>query len=204
MAVRTLAQLAKPFRADQYVNYFTFDVVGQLAMGAPIGFLEQEKDVGGNIQSIHDGYYLMANMGNIPGQMFWFNNPLARFMIRKFGGSQMNSFETFLGWLEKRVDQRMREGLAADRRPDMLQFFIDGKTPDGESVSKSEVMIEGVNILGVGADTTAIAILAILGQLLMNQAAYKKAQRELDEAAAAAVAEGQELDFQALEKLPYL
>lgn len=63
-------------------------------------------------------------------------------------------------------------------------------------------MIEGVNILGAGADTTAIAILAILGQLLMNEAAYKKAQRELDEATAAA--DGQELDFQALEKLPYL
>ncbi|WPB08484.1 uncharacterized protein RHO25_013150 [Cercospora beticola] len=196
--LRELATKDEPVRIDEYANYFTFDVVGQLSMGGPIGFLEQGKDVGGNIQSIHDGFYLMANMGHVPGKMFWFNNPVARFLIRKFGGERMNTFETFLGWLEKRVDQRMQEGLG-DRRFDMLQYFINGKTQDGKPVSKGEVMIEGVNILGAGADTTAIAILAVLGQLLLRDDALQRVRAEVDQAYATNGA-----SFRELEKLPFL
>lgn len=104
--------------------------------------MEKETDVAGNIKSIHDGFYLMANMGHVPWQMFWFNNFIVRYLIRKYGGESMNAFENFLGWLEKRVDQRMHEGLS-DRRPDLLQYFINGKTPDGNPVMKAaEVMIE--------------------------------------------------------------
>lgn len=141
----------------------------------------------------------MANMGHMPWKMFWFNNPVARYLTRTFGGERMNTFETFLDWLEKRVDQRMREG-PGDRRPDMLlQYFINGKTPGGSAVSKAEVMIEGVNILGAGADPTAVAILAVLGQLLLNDEALQKVRAEVDAAHAAGQA-----SFRGLEKLPYL
>lgn len=197
--LRDLATKGEPIRIDEYVNYFTFDVVGQLAMGGPIGFLEQGRDVDGNIQSIHDGFYLMANMGHVPWKMFWFNNPVARYLVRNYGGKRMNTFESFLGWLSERVDKRMTEGLG-DRRHDMLQFFIEGKSPDGSPVSKAEVMIEGVNIIGAGADTTAVAILAVLGQLLMNKEAFQKVRAEVEQACGKA----EMVSFRELEQLPYL
>ena len=40
---------------SQWVSYFTFDVVGQLAMGGELGFLEKEEDVDSIISSIHSG-----------------------------------------------------------------------------------------------------------------------------------------------------
>jgi cytochrome P450 len=197
-----VAKSSKPIRLDQYVNYFTFDVVGQLSMGGPIGFLEQEKDVDGNIASIHDGFYLMANMGHVPWKMFWFNNPISRLVRRILSGERANSFQKFLGWLETRVDQRMRDGLG-DKRPDMLHYFINGKTSGGTPVSKAEVMIEGVNILGAGADTTTVAILAVFGQLLTRKGSLSKAQQEVDKAHANLEPSGF-LPFRELEKLPYL
>jgi cytochrome P450 len=191
----------KPIRLDQFVNYFTFDVVGQLAMGGPIGFLEQERDVDGIIQSIHDGFYMMSNMGTVPGQMYWMNNRVARYLVQKFGGARLNSFEVFLTWLDKRIDERMRDGLG-NRRFDMLQYFINGKNPSGEPVTKGEVMIEGVNILGAGADTTAISILAVLGDLLQKPDAFKRLREELDDAHERLNVSS--LPFRELEKLPYL
>jgi hypothetical protein len=62
---------------DKWVNYFAFDAVARIGMGGPLGFLEQGQDVNGIIRSIHDGFYVMADMGNMPLQMWWFNNPLS-------------------------------------------------------------------------------------------------------------------------------
>lgn len=86
----------------------------------------------------------------------------------------MNAFENFLGWLEKRVDQRMHEGLGG-RRLDLLQYFINGKTPDGNPVMKAaKVMIEG----------TAFAILAVMSSLLVHDDALQRVRDELDKAVA--------------------
>jgi len=87
----------------------------------------------------------MANMGNMPLQMFWFNNPVAQWVVKKFGGRRLNAFTLFIEWLDKQVEKRMTEGLG-DRRRDMLQHFIEAKDQNGESVKKGDVMIEGVNI----------------------------------------------------------
>ncbi|KAF7556309.1 hypothetical protein G7Z17_g1508 [Cylindrodendrum hubeiense] len=167
---------------DKWANYFTFDTVGKLAMGGTIGFLEHGKDVDGIIRSIHDGFYLMANMGNVPFQMFWFNNPLAKWALRTFGGQRLNAFDIFLEWLDERVEERMTQGLKDGQRRDMLQHYIEAKDPQGLPVKKGDVMIEGVNILGAGADTTTIGILAILGSVLTNPNAKRKLQEEIDQA----------------------
>jgi len=186
-------------------NYFAFDVVGQLALGGKIGFVEHGKDVGGIIKSIHDGFYLMANMGNIPLQMFWFNNSIAQWLVKNFGGKRLNSFNVFLQWLDKRVTERMRTGLG-DKRKDMLQHFVEAKDMSGQPVKKGDVMIEGVNILGAGADTTSIGILAVMGAILTHPEAKKKLQEELDQAYKdlGLVETSSEIDFKDAEKLPYL
>ncbi|KAL1982523.1 hypothetical protein VTN96DRAFT_1248 [Rasamsonia emersonii] len=147
----------------------------------------------------------MANMGNIPGQMFWINNALAQWLIKRFGGKRLNSFSIFLDWLDRRVSERMKNGLG-DRRKDMLQHFIEAKDMDGKPVWKGDVMIEGVNILGAGADTTSIVILAVLSALLLHRPERQKLQQEIDQAYTSLGLQdpGQEISFKDAERLPYL
>ncbi|KAH6983189.1 cytochrome P450 [Ilyonectria sp. MPI-CAGE-AT-0026] len=191
---------------DKWANYFTFDAVGKLAMGGTIGFLEQGKDVDGIIRSIHDGFYLMANMGNVPFQMFWINNPVTKWFVKTFGGERLNAFDIFLDWLEERVEERMKHGLQHGQRRDMLQHYIEAKDPQGLPVKKGDVMIEGVNILGAGADTTTIGILAILGSLITNPEAKQKLQQEIDQAYQDMDLDKKhrEITFKEAENLPYL
>ncbi|CAI7613738.1 unnamed protein product [Penicillium pancosmium] len=202
---REFSRSAESVPLHLWGNYFAFDVVGQLALGGKIGFVERGEDVSGIIKSIHDGFYLMSNMGNIPLQMRWFNNDLAHWMVKKFGGKRLNSFNIFLQWLEKRVEERMANGLG-DKRKDMLQHFVDAKDMSGHQVQKGDVMIEGVNILGAGADTTSIGILAIMGAILTHPEAKMKLQGEIDQAYKDLGLDetGSEIDFKDAEKLPYL
>ncbi|KAJ9245288.1 hypothetical protein DTO169E5_1155 [Paecilomyces variotii] len=202
---REFSKSSEPVPLHSWANYFAFDVVGQLALGGKIGFVEHGEDIGGIIKSIHDGFYLMANMGNVPLQMFWFNNSIAQWMVKNFGGKRLNSFNVFLKWLDKRVTERMTNGLGTKRR-DMLQHFVEAKDMSGQPVKKGEVMIEGVNILGAGADTTSIGILAVMGAILTHPAAKEKLCKELDQAYKDLGLEGtsSEIDFKDAEKLPYL
>ncbi|KAG7051926.1 cytochrome p450 [Colletotrichum scovillei] len=194
-----------PVRMDEWANYFAFDVVGSLALGGPIGFIEKGKDVDGIIRSIHDGFWLMANMGNMSLQMTWFNNRIAQWALRSFGGERLQAFSKFVDWLEVRVDERYRDGLGSQRR-DMLQLFIDAKDMTGQPVTKGDVMMEGVNILGAGADTTTIGILSALGSLLLHPEAIVRLQAEIDEAYCSLGLEktGRDIEFLESSKLPFL
>lgn len=164
---KELVLRGKPVPIDTWANFFTFDVVGQLSLGGQLGMLEQERDVDGIIRSIHDGSYLMAIMGNMPVQTFGFNNLVAQWAVKNFGGKRLNAFSVFLDWLEQRVDERMEKESEENQR-DMLQHFINAKDRKDKPVKKGDVMIEVVNILGAGADTTSIAVLAVLGALLLH------------------------------------
>ncbi|KAF5672039.1 cytochrome p450 [Fusarium heterosporum] len=201
-----LADETNYFSLDKMVNYFTSDVVGQLAIGGKIRFLEHGQDVGGIIQSIHDGFYFMGNMGILPLQMQWINNPVSKWITKTFGGDRLNAFDVFIDWLDDRVEERMTDGLLPGQPRDLLQHFIEAKDPWGQQVSKREVMIEGVNILAAGSDTTAISILACLGYLLTNIESKRKLMEEIDNCYQALNIgqAGREVSFKEAEKLPYL
>ncbi|KAL4731516.1 hypothetical protein ACLX1H_000486 [Fusarium chlamydosporum] len=201
-----LADDGNYFSIDKMVNYFTSDVVGQLALGGMVGFLEQKMDVGGIIQSVHDGFYCTGNMAILPLQLFWISNPVSKWLTKNFGGGRLKAFDVFVDWLDKRVEERMVNGLLPDQRRDALQHFIEAKDPQGRPVDKKEVMIEGVNFLAAGSDTTSVGILTCLGYLLTNPDSKMKLMREIDEAYRELKLEdeGREISFKEAEKLPYL
>ena len=75
----------------------------------------------------------------------------------------------------------MAEGEVKDRTPDMLDHFISMKDPDGGQVSFPGVAVEGGNLIGAGADTTAIAIAVVVGQLLVHPEDLQRVRQEIDE-----------------------
>ena len=52
---RKFAIAGQAIDMSKWVHYFTFDVVGELAMGGELGFLAEGKDVDGIMNRIHGG-----------------------------------------------------------------------------------------------------------------------------------------------------
>ncbi len=151
---------------------------------------------------------MLGNMGHVPLQMWWFNNPVSKWLFERFGPAELQAFPKFLKWLEARVVDRMKNGLGG-RRMDMLQHFVEMKgSPSSptESATKEDVMTESVLILGAGADTTAISIQTILGHLIMYPGVAFKLQQEIDQASRNTRLNetGRDISYNDATKLPYL
>jgi cytochrome P450 len=53
------------FEFARWAVYLAYDVISSVAFGAPFGFVEQGKDVGGLIQGSHDGLLLFGIMSRL-------------------------------------------------------------------------------------------------------------------------------------------
>lgn len=194
------ARRGEPIKLDRWVEYFTFDLVGQLGLGAMKGFLQQEEDLDGIIQGIVGSFYLAANLGHVWGQTRWLTTKFTESVMTLLG---VKAQQVLRHWIESSVRERQRVGKTG--RPDMLQFLVDLRDASGKPLSFDEIGSEIGALLGAGADTTGIGILACLEQLLRHPDGYRRLQREVDEAhARLTYAPAQELDYREVEKLPYL
>jgi cytochrome P450 len=140
--------------------------------------------------------------------MFWFYNPLSAFLLKHFGPKSTKGQSNFLHWLINIVSSRLAEedaGNPKNRALDMLDTFSSMKDPDGSPVQIPGVLVEGGNLIGAGADTTAAGISVVLGQLLRHPHDYLRVQREVDDAFAKnSISKASELTYLLAEKIPYL
>ncbi|VUC37794.1 unnamed protein product [Clonostachys rosea] len=173
------AQQGKSVNLHHWSSYFAFDVVGKIGIGAPIGFLENGGDIKDIIKSIHNGFYHLSNLGYIPGQQAWVNNPVTQFMFKLLRGKG-SSFSTFNEWSLKQVVDRLNEPKDVDRKRDILDYFIEMKEPNGDKATLPSVLIEIGNLIGAGADTTAIGICSVLAELIPRPKDLLRIRQEVD------------------------
>jgi hypothetical protein len=74
----------------------------------------------------------------------------------------------------------MKESSRESKKHDMLDHFLAMKDPKGKPASISAIMAEIGNVLAAEADTTSVAITAVLGPLLRDSVRYRRLQAELD------------------------
>ncbi|KJX92942.1 hypothetical protein TI39_contig4512g00004 [Zymoseptoria brevis] len=171
----------RPVRLDRWTMFFAYEVVSNLALGHLKGFLERGEDVNNIIDSNHMGFWLNANVGYLPGQSRWFSNYYFLGVMTKLG----STFSAISDWIDGAVANGRRGHSNISRGPDLLQHFLNMSDEDGNPVSDEEVASEIGNVLGAGADTTGILIMATIKYLIENHA-------------------GQEIRYTDLAKLPFL
>ena len=124
---------------SEWTNAFTFDVVGELAYGEPIGDLETETDVMGIRRSIFETMFVQANFANLPFQSKLIVNPvlMGLFHVLRIPNAGAN----FLAHTQKMVRDRQEHGLG-EKREDMLSYFTKMKDADGNPASYNEIIME--------------------------------------------------------------
>ncbi|KAL2214516.1 cytochrome P450 [Sarocladium strictum] len=183
----------RPVDIAQKIQFFSLDVISDLAFGQAFGYIEEDADVFDFIKITRSFFPVALVMANLPAVVTILHSRFFRSALPK--ETDKFGFGAFIGVANKKVAERF--GPNAESHPDMLGSFIRHGL-DQEEASRESLL----NVVA-GSDTSATTIRLMLVNLLSNPSAYSKLQREIDEGIRAGKISTPVTDHEARE-LPYL
>ncbi|KAH7412661.1 cytochrome P450 [Cadophora sp. MPI-SDFR-AT-0126] len=177
----------------RWLQFYAFDVIGEMTYSKRHGFLEENKDVDGIIDYIANLFNYVAPVGQIPIlDLFFLKNPIyllaakyglvdATFPVARF--AQQRMAERFPKEKDGEKSVLPSTEPKAMSQPDLLSKFIQAKTDRPEFMTDSLVMTMAVSMAFAGSETTAISLSSVFYYLLKNPQCMEKLYQELDEKA---------------------
>jgi benzoate 4-monooxygenase len=191
-----------------WCNFLAFDIIGDLAFGAPFGMLEAGRDETkmqrtptdpvvsvAAIDVLNRRSEVSATLGCLPRLV-----PFAPYLPDRFFSKGLAAVRDLAGIATARVEERLSpEGQEKNTRRDMLTRLQEGRDENGLPMGRAELTAEAQTLMIAGSDTTSNTACALLYWCLRTQGVVETIQRELD----AAVPEGAELPtFDMVKNLP--
>uniref|UniRef100_A0A8H7XWB7 Cytochrome P450 monooxygenase n=1 Tax=Psilocybe cubensis TaxID=181762 RepID=A0A8H7XWB7_PSICU len=177
-------------------NYLAFDIVGDLAFGAPFGMINAARDLAVVPRNQEDamksyGTNAAVDVVEIPAVKI-LNGRGEYSMSMGVLPPLWRPFVRHLPWYSKgQQDVKALAGIAimavAKRfaspvdRVDLLSKLQNGRDPEGNPLSREELTAECLTLLIAGSDTTSNSTCAILYYLARTRRAQLELQKELDE-----------------------
>ncbi|GKU10840.1 unnamed protein product, partial [Fusarium langsethiae] len=183
----------RPVDFSEKSQFFTLDVISDLAFGQPFGYLAKDEDVFDFLKITKAYFPVTVTMANLPWMISLLHSRLFSGLVPK--DTDKIGFGAFIGVAKKKVAERF----APDAAPhaDMLGSFIKN------GLSQEQASRESLLNVVAGSETTATTIRMIMLCILTSPAAYKRLQQEIDDAAQAGTISSPITDAEA-RKLPFL
>lgn len=196
-----------------WLQYFAFDVIGQITYSKQHGFVDKNEDVDGMITYLGRLFSYVAPIGQIPWlDLLFLKNPLMRFL--DYMGFKPFAFP-ITAFAKARMAERLSEQASEKNsdvvprsgRADLLSMFLKAQTDRPEFMTDQRVLTMAVSMAFAGSETTAISLAAVFYFLLKHPDCYAKLQAELDEAVAGGKVEARPdglVSWSESQSLPYL
>ncbi|KAK3303596.1 cytochrome P450-like protein [Chaetomium strumarium] len=185
----------KPKACDftRWLQFYAFDVIGEITYSKRHGFIEKNEDVDGIVAYLTKLFLYVAPIGQIPIlDRLFLKNPIylklsewglldATFPVAKFARARM----------AERLPQIQNgepvlptsESKALVKSPDLLSKFIAAREARPDFMTDTLVQTMAVSMAFAGSETTAISLSAVFYYLLKNPHALARLRKELDDAA---------------------
>ncbi|PHH87670.1 hypothetical protein CDD83_8550 [Cordyceps sp. RAO-2017] len=178
-----------------WIAYCTWDIIGAATLSEDFGYLHQGSDHDGSI-NLNDRF---ADYFGTVGQIPFVDTLLDKNPLVRLGPPTLENVASFtLRHIQARVQGRDPHYNPA--MPDFLQHFLDTREEKPDAVDEQLVFSYTVNVLLAGADTSAIAIRAVMYFVLCNRRVWDRLSEEL----LATDWEGPVAPFSTARALPYL
>ncbi|KAI9871700.1 MAG: hypothetical protein M1830_002597 [Pleopsidium flavum] len=198
------------FDSLHWFNYLAFDIIGDLAFGAPFGMLEKGKDIA-EVRLTPDSpptyapaIEVLNRRGEVSGALGCLPalKPYAKYLPDRFFRDGLEAVENLAGIAVARVNARLQPDVAEkNERVDLLARLMEGKDENGDKLGRQELTAEALTQLIAGSDTTSNTSCALLFWCLKTPGVMEKLQKELDEA----IPNNDTIpDFATVKDLPYL
>jgi cytochrome P450 len=210
----------QPCLFSEWIQFFAFDVIGELTWSERLGFVEENRDIS-NIIGTVDAF---QNYGTVVGQNPWLDrvlvkNPLKRFLESKglWPSSPNTAIVNFA--LDRQREHAAKSTLGTQKQQqhrrsgvNFLERFLQYQEKNPEFLTDNRITAMCASLIIAGSDSTAISLSAVFYFLLTNPRVYSKLLREIDTADAAgslasskdSTGAGDVVPFTAANKLPYL
>ncbi|KAK0119669.1 hypothetical protein ONS95_011106 [Cadophora gregata] len=201
----------EPVDLGVWLQYYTFDTMGEITFGKKFGFLEQGKDVDRTMKAIDITLTYNAIIGQIPlAHKFLLGIPGLAYII-----PQVETMNTILNFTLKAIASRpspspMFHNAYSDAKfpsapagKDMLSRWTSVPTTSPIKMTKRDLIAHLSSNVFAGSDTTAIALRAAIYYLCKDPTHMAKLVSEIDTAASI----GQLSDppsYREASRLPYL
>jgi hypothetical protein len=159
-----------------WLHFFAFDVLGEVAFSKKFGFLEAGVDVDNNIKTIDNSQWYNGIIGQVPWLDHIFRrNPLWH-LIPFLSTKNALVTRTALGQLEKR--QNPPNGEKVEYR-DLLNSLIIAQQEHPEALGHGDVFAIAHGAIFAGSDSTASTMQSFFWYVLANKKVYEKLVDEI-------------------------
>ncbi|KAL4980977.1 cytochrome P450-domain-containing protein [Aspergillus desertorum] len=177
--------------ALNWFNFVAFDIIGDLAFGAPFGMLDKGQDIAEMrkspdsppqyvqaVEVLNRRGEVSATLGCYPAL-----KPVAKYLPDRFFRDGLEAVENLAGIAIACVNERLKpEVMANNTRVDLLARLMEGKDANGNKLGRAELTAEALTQLIAGSDTTSNTSCAILYYCLRTPGVIDKLHKVLDEA----------------------
>jgi cytochrome P450 len=182
-AAISMGMKEKTFDFCPWAVYMAYDVMSEVAFGAPFGFVAKGGDVAGLIKGLRDGLIPFATMARL--------YPLTNLVKKTWLGNRLfvvkpeheNGFGALMRFRDRLIEKRLQD-LAEGKtvRFDLLQMLIDARDENGQPLSLDSIKAEVLVVLLAGADSTGTSFQALVKFVLANPPVYARIMVEIDAA----------------------
>ena len=167
------ARTGQPVSWEHWLDYFAFDVVGEVTFSRQFGFLASGRDIADAIKNQGVMTHYLAIMAYFP----WAHNYLlANPLIEKLG---LLPTMHILDTCNAAIAARSKNDAV---RKDMIEQWLEQLRNHADRMEESEIFAAVVITVGAGADTISAALQALIYQLLRTPTMLAQLQAELDSA----------------------
>ncbi|OQV03675.1 hypothetical protein CLAIMM_08691 [Cladophialophora immunda] len=164
-----------------YLHYFAFDVLGEVAFSHRYGFVSTGTDVDGCIKFIDDVQFYDGLVGQVPWLHYLLRlNPVASY-IPGLGLRPVLLTRMALEELQnrKKLDDN---GKSATGKDDLLALFLQGHLRSPDKFTEADVFSVAHGAIGAGSDSTASTMQSFFYLLLNSPSSYQTLLSEIDAA----------------------
>ncbi|KAJ5331864.1 hypothetical protein N7476_001647 [Penicillium atrosanguineum] len=175
----------------QWLQFYAFDVIGEITYSKRHGFIEKNEDVDGIVGYLTWLFLYVAPIGQIPFlDLLFLKNPIylklsqwgfidATFPVARFANNRMAERVPSL------TSEKPESQAVNVKSPDLLSKFLAAHESHPEFMSQTLVQTMAVSMAFAGSETTAISLSAVFYFLLKHPQALARLRTEIDDAALA-------------------
>lgn len=176
--------------ARVWCNYLTFDIIGDLAFGAPFGVLEREnatvsmRKAPENPEVTLDAVEVLNHRGDVSAAFGICPDliPYAKWLPDPFFRQGAEAIANLAGVAGAAVDRRLKMDTSmTEKRGDLLALLIDAEDQAGAKLGHRELTGEAVTLIAAGSDTSSSTLCALLYWVSSTPRVLWKLQNVLDE-----------------------